>query len=180
MVGFDLAHGAGNLVCRLHDWNVDFAVWCSYKYLNSGPGGLAGCFVHERHCQDKSLPRFEGWWGHNKQTRFQMGPEFDPIPSAEAWQLSNPPILPMASLRASLELFDPAGMEALRKKSELLTGYLEWLMERSSERVFHARSRRGIPAQRGCQLSLGSKEGEGKCARLGRKAGRPGSVLRFS
>ena len=129
-VGFNLAHGAGNLLLKLHDENVDFAVWCSYKYLNSGPGGIAGAFVHERHLQDRNIPRFAGWWGHNKQTRFEMGPKFDPIPTAESWQLSNPPIFQLAALRASTEIFTRATMPALRKKSELLTGYLEWLLKR--------------------------------------------------
>ena len=101
-IGLNLAHGAGNLVLKLHDWNVDFAVWCSYKYLNSGPGSLAGCFVHEKHANDFDLPRFAGWWGHNKKTRFEMGSEFDPISGAEGWQLSNPPIFQLAALSASL------------------------------------------------------------------------------
>jgi kynureninase len=127
-VGFDLAHAAGNLVLRMHDWGVDFAVWCSYKYLNAGPGSTAGCFVHERHAKRADLPRFAGWWGHNKQTRFLMGPEYDPIPGAEGWQLSNPAILPMAALRASMDIFSEAGMPALRTKSEKLTGYLESLL----------------------------------------------------
>ena len=104
MVGFNLAHGAGNLLMNLHDWNVDFAVWCSYKYLNSGPGGLAGAFIHENHLGKIDIPRFEGWWGTNKETRFKMGPDFDPIPTAEAWQLSNPPIFQLASLRSSMSL----------------------------------------------------------------------------
>src|SRR5215471_7793764 len=130
LVGFNLAHGAGNLKLNLHDCNVDFAVWCSYKYLNAGPGSLAGCFVHERHAYEFDLPRFAGWWGHNKQTRFVMGPHFDPIAGAEGWQLSNPPIFPLAALRASLELFDAATMDALRSKSERLTGYLEFLLDR--------------------------------------------------
>ncbi len=129
-VGFNLAHGAGNLLLALHDAGADFAVWCSYKYLNSGPGGIAGAFVHERHLRDKSIPRLSGWWGHNKKTRFEMGPTFEPIPTVEAWQLSNPPILQLAALRASTEIFARAKMPALRQKSERLTNYLEWLLKR--------------------------------------------------
>lgn len=124
VVGFDLAHGAGNLALRLHEDGPDFAAWCNYKYLNAGPGGLGGVFVHERHA-GSALPRFEGWWGHDKQSRFQMGPRFQPIHGAEAWQLSNPPILQLAALRASMELFDKAGMTALRKLGDQLTGHLE-------------------------------------------------------
>jgi kynureninase len=126
--GTNLAPGAGNLVLNLHNDEVDFAVWCSYKYLNSGPGGIAGCFVHEKYEKDFQRPRFAGWWGHNKETRFQMGPDFDPLPGAEGWQLSNPPIFQLAALRASLEYFDVIGMPELRAKSELLTGYLEFLL----------------------------------------------------
>lgn len=125
LVGFNLAHGAGNLHLKLHDWGPDFAMWCGYKYLNSGPGGLAGAFVHSRHLGKKNLPRFEGWWGHNKVSRFKMGPDFHPLPTAEAWQLSNPPIFQLASLRASMELFDKAGIENLRKKGDQLTSYFE-------------------------------------------------------
>lgn len=151
--GFDLAHAAGNLELKLHDWGPDFAVWCSYKYLNGGPGCVAGAFVHERHAHDKQIPRFAGWWGHNKDTRFLMGPKFEPLPGCEGWQLSNPPILPLAALRASLELFDRAGMAALRKKSVNLTGYLEFLVhEFSAKKV-----RIATPSdahRRGCQLSL--------------------------
>ncbi len=131
VVGFNLAHGAGNLQTSLHDWDVDFAVWCTYKYVNSGPGGLAGAFVHERHHKTKDMSRFEGWWGHNKSTRFKMGPQFDPIPTIEAWQLSNPPILQLASLRASLDLFDEAQISRLRKKGDHLTAYFEWLIEQN-------------------------------------------------
>lgn len=129
-VGFNLAHGAGNLPLQLHNDDVDFAVWCSYKYLNAGPGAIAGAFVHERHLSDKNIPRFAGWWGHNKKTRFEMGPKFDPIPTVEAWQLSNPPILQLAALRASTELFAKATIPALRRKSEKLTSYFEWLLKR--------------------------------------------------
>lgn len=131
VVGFNLAHGAGNLHLSLHDDNVDFAVWCSYKYLNSGPGGLAGAFVNERHLNQKDIPRFEGWWGHNKESRFKMGPDFEPLPTAEAWQLSNPPIFQLASLRASMELFDEAGIKNLRGKGDHLTGYFEWLIQQN-------------------------------------------------
>ena len=127
VVGFDLAHAAGNVVLKLHDWNVDFACWCSYKYLNSGPGGVAGCFVHERHAKSFGLPRFAGWWGHDKSTRFKMGPDFRPMEGAEGWQLSNPPILSFAASRVSLELFREAGMECLREKSKKMTGFLESL-----------------------------------------------------
>lgn len=152
-VGFDLAHAAGNLVLRLYDWDVDFAVWCSYKYLNSGPGGIAGCFVHERHAQEFDVPRFSGWWGHNKQTRFKMGPTFDAIPGAEGWQLSNPPILSLAGLRASMEIFDEVGMEKLRAKSQQLTAYLEFLLDQHPAREFRIITPRD-PKQRGCQLSI--------------------------
>ena len=130
-VGFNLAHGAGNLAVKLHDWNVDFAMWCTYKYINSGPGGLAGAFVHERHLGKKDIPRFEGWWGHDKESRFKMGPDFQPLPTSEAWQLSNPPIFQLASLRAAMELFDEAGIDNLRKKGDHLTSYFEWLIQQN-------------------------------------------------
>lgn len=149
-VGFNLAHGAGNLHTQLHDWNVDFAVWCSYKYLNSGPGGLAGAFVHERHHREKNISRFEGWWGHNKDSRFKMGPHFDPIPSIEAWQLSNPPILQLASLRASMELFDEAQIQRLRKKGDHLTSYFQWLIEQNLKEQVNVIT----PKERGSMLCL--------------------------
>ncbi|MEL6845655.1 MAG: kynureninase, partial [Bacteroidota bacterium] len=153
VVGFDLAHGAGNLPLQLHDSGADFAVWCTYKYLNSSPGSLGGCFVHERHAHDVELPRFAGWWGHDKASRFLMGPDFQPIPGAEGWQLSNPPILPMAAMRASLEMFDEAGMDALVRKAKQLTGYLEYLLDQLAQdriRIITPRN----PAERGCQLSI--------------------------
>ncbi len=131
--GFNLAHGAGNLLLNLHRDQVDFAVWCSYKYLNSGPGGLAGAFIHEKHLGQEKIPRFEGWWGNNKTNRFQMQPHFDPIPTAEAWQLSNPPIFQLASLRASMNIFDEATMPEIRKKGDQLTAYLEYLLREDCE-----------------------------------------------
>jgi len=129
LVGFNLAHGAGNLLLELHKDEVDFAVWCSYKYLNAGPGGIAGCFVHEKHHHDKSLKRLEGWWGHDKSRRFLMERSFKPIASVEAWQLSNPPIFQMASLNASLDIFDRAGMKNIREKGDKITSYFESLIK---------------------------------------------------
>lgn len=152
VVGFDLAHAAGNVELRLHDWNADFAAWCSYKYLNSGPGAVAGCFVHERHGR-QPLPRFAGWWGHSKSKRFLMGPEFEVLEGAEGWQLSNPPILAMAPLIASFELFRAATLRRLREKSVRLTGYLESLLDaRLGGRVGIITPRE--ENARGCQLSL--------------------------
>lgn len=154
MAGFDLAHAAGNIDVQLHDWDVDFAVWCNYKYVNGGPGAIAGCFVHERYHSDKNIPRFEGWWGNDKQTRFLMKPDFVPIPTVESWQLSNPPILQLASLKASLDIFEETGIKNLREKSKKLTGYLEFLLK---ENKLTERLEILTPSdaeQRGCQLSL--------------------------
>ena len=153
IVAFDCAHAAGNIALQLHDWNVDFAAWCSYKYLNAGPGAIAGIFVHERHARSFDLPRFAGWWGHDKATRFLMGPEFKPLAGAEGWQISNPPILQLAALRSSLEIFDEVGMPPLREKSVKLTGYLEFLLGRiDSDRITVITP--SDPEQRGCQLSI--------------------------
>lgn len=129
LAGFDLAHGAGNIPLQLHNWNVDFACWCSYKYLNAGPGAVAAVFIHAQHASNTQLPRLAGWWGHNKATRFLMPPVFEPIASAEGWQLSNAPVLAMAALHASLALFEEAGMEALVQKSRQLTGYLFFVID---------------------------------------------------
>jgi len=154
-VGFDLAHTAGNVSLRLHDWGVDFAVWCSYKYLNSGPGAIGGCFVHEENGRDPSLKRFAGWWGNDPSTRFQMHliPEFTPFGGADAWQLSNPPILAMAPLVASLEIFDEVGMERLREKSERLTGYLSFLLGEVGGGALEVITP-ADPSARGAQLSI--------------------------
>lgn len=150
-MGWDLAHATGNIDLKLHEWNVDFAAWCSYKYLNSGPGSLGAIFIHDQHGQDLSIPRLSGWWGHNKETRFKMRDDFDPLPGAEGWQLSNPPILPLAAMRASLEIFDEAGIQNLRAISKI-----------NSQRMYDALVSiphvklitPADPTQRGCQLSL--------------------------
>lgn len=153
-VGFDLAHSVGNLPLQLHDSGADFAVWCHYKYLNAGPGAVGGAFVHERHAHDATLPRLAGWWGQREDVRFKMGPDFQPTPGADGWQLSNPPVLGLAPLRASLDVIDKAGgMHALRAKSEKLVAYLQTLIDarlRDAVQVLTPRD----PAQRGCQLSL--------------------------
>ncbi len=152
-VGFDLAHAAGNVPVQLHDWNADFAVWCSYKYMNAGPGSIAGCFVHEKHGEDRTLQRLAGWWGNNPDMRFGMSEEFAPRPGADGWQLSNPSILAMAPLRASLELFDRIGMARLREKSVQLTGYLETLLDSLHSVGVRTITPRSALA-RGCQLSI--------------------------
>ena len=159
MVGFDLAHGAGNIQPNLHETGADFAIWCTYKYLNSGPGSLGGCFVHERHANNEKLNRFAGWWGHNKKTRFNMRHEFDTLPGAEGWQLSNPPILSMAAIRASLDTFAEAGFENLRKKSENLTGFLEFLLDEMKNEAINVITPRN-PEERGCQLSIQVKNAD--------------------
>ncbi len=159
IVGFDLAHGAGNIQPNLHDFGADFAVWCTYKYLNSGPGSLGGCFVHERHANNKELNRFAGWWGHNKKTRFNMRKDFDALLGAEGWQLSNPPILSMAAIRASLDTFAEAGFDNLRKKSVKLTGYLEFLLDEMKNDAINVITPRN-PDERGCQLSIQVKDAD--------------------
>ncbi len=155
--GFDLAHAAGNAELHLHDWNVDFACWCSYKYLNSGPGGVAGVYINERHAANKELPRFAGWWGFTKESRFKMNKGFDPIPTAEGWQLSNAPVLSMAAHKAALDVFEEAGMDKLHEKRKLLAGYLHFVLNdintRQKEKVLEIIT----PAnetERGCQVSI--------------------------
>ena len=157
LCGFDLAHAAGNIPLELHDWQVDFACWCSYKYLNSGPGGVAGAFIHEKHIGNKSLPRLAGWWGHNKDTRFKMEKEFDPITTAEGWQMSNAPVLSMAAHKASLDVFKEAGMADLVEKSRELTSYLFFVLDEVNAsfpqpimEVITPRNEK----ERGCQVSI--------------------------
>jgi kynureninase len=152
-VGVDLAHAIGNTPMQLHDWNPDFAVWCSYKYLNAGPGAVGGCFVHERHARNFGLPRFAGWWGHNKADRFLYDPKFDPIAGAQGWQISNPPIMSTAPLLASLQIFQRAGMRALRTKSIALTGFMQKLIGEHLPKLVEIITPEH-PEQRGCQLSL--------------------------
>jgi len=159
IVGIDLAHGAGNIQPNLHDSGVDFAAWCTYKYLNSGPGSLGGLFVHEKHAKNKDLPRFAGWWNHNKTTRFNMRMPFDVMEGAEGWQLSNPPILSMAAILASLDLFDKVGMDALREKSEKLTGYFEFLINEIGSDDIKIITPTN-PKERGCQLSIQVKNAD--------------------
>lgn len=155
MVGFDLAHAIGNIELNLHDWDVDFAAWCSYKYLNSGPGSVAGIFVNEKHASNPQTFRLAGWWGHDKASRFKMEPGFNPIPTAESWQMSNAPVLSMAAHKASLDLFDEAGMPALIAKSKKLTSYLhKLLLEVQQLPGFEGMFSIITPADRGCQLSL--------------------------
>jgi kynureninase len=152
-VGLDLAHSIGNLELSLHEWNVDFAVWCSYKYLNAGPGAIGGCFVHERHARNVDLPRFAGWWGLEPTLRFRMGPEFQPVLGAQGWQISNPPVLSAAPLLASLDIFQRAGMQRLREKSVALTGFLQRLIEERLSGLVDIVTP-AAASDRGCQLSL--------------------------
>ena len=165
IVGFDLAHAAGNINLKLHDWGVDFAAWCGYKYLNSSPGGVSGIFVHERHANNPDLPRFAGWWGYNKESRFKMEPGFVPMPGAEGWQLSNAPVLGMAAHLASLELFHEAGMDRIGGKRDLLTAFLEFIIqdvsERNKERCTFEIITPSDKTKRGAQLSI-LVHGQGK------------------
>jgi kynureninase len=154
--GFDLAHAAGNIKLDLHNWNVDFASWCSYKYMNSGPGNAAGIFVHEKHHHNNDLPRFAGWWGHNKERRFKMEPNFDPVHGADGWQISNLPILSLAPYLASVEMFAEIGMDALIEKRNKITAYLEYILHQIDKEVsgnFEIITPQN-PAERGCQLSV--------------------------
>ncbi|WP_157207748.1 kynureninase [Mariniflexile maritimum] len=184
MVGFDCAHGAGNVNLNLHDSGADFAAWCTYKYLNSGPGSIAGCFVHERHAYNKKLNRFTGWWSHNKETRFKMRDDFDQLPGAEGWQLSNPPILAMATIRASLEIFEEVGMAKLIEKSKQLTAYLEFLLNELATDAITIITPNN-PEERGCQLSIQVKNADksvfNKLTDLGVMADwREPNVMRFA
>lgn len=156
LVGFDLAHTIGNCEAHLHNAGVDFAVWCSYKYLNAGPGSVGGCFVHEKHHRDIKIPRFGGWFGHDKKEHFVSDPRFSPMPTVEGWQISNPPILSLAALKASLEIFDKTSIQELRKKSVQLTGYLEFLLRQIDRFTIITPPN---PHERGCQLSLSLPQG---------------------
>jgi kynureninase len=161
--GFDLAHAAGNIKLDLHHWNVDFASWCSYKYMNSGPGNAAGIFVHEKHHHNNDLPRFAGWWGHNKERRFKMEPNFDPVHGADGWQISNLPILSLAPYLASVEMFAEIGMDALIEKRNKITAYLEYILHQIDKEVsgnFEIITPQNL-AERGCQLSV-FLHGEGR------------------
>jgi kynureninase len=159
-VGFDLAHAMGNVEMHMHKWNVDFAVWCTYKYLNSGPGAVAGAFIHEKHIKNQKLPRLGGWWGYDKKTRFLMKKKFIPMQTAEGWQLSNAPVLSMAAHKASLDVFmDAGGMGPLNKKSKVLTGYLEYIIKEINKKIKNKKVSLEIitpnnPSERGCQLSI--------------------------
>ncbi|MBP6425400.1 MAG: kynureninase [Flavobacterium sp.] len=162
-VGWDLAHAAGNIKLQLHDWQVDFAAWCSYKYMNSGPGNASGCFIHDKHHTNSELPRFAGWWGHNKERRFKMEPNFDPVQGADGWQISNLPILSLAPYLASVELFAEIGMEALIEKRNTITAYLEFVLHEIDREVkgnFEIITPSN-PSERGCQLSV-FLHGEGR------------------
>ena len=152
-IGFDLAHAAGNIKLDLHKWGVDFAVWCSYKYLNSGPGSIGGAFIHKKH-HERDIKRFEGWWGHNKDNRFKMPNKFEAINSSESWQLSNPPILSLAAVRSSLSIFDEVGIDRLIEKSKHLTGYLVFLLEKIDSNKINIIT----PKERGCQISIQVKD----------------------
>ena len=162
-VGWDLAHAAGNVALELHDWNVDFAAWCSYKYMNSGPGNASGCFVHEKHHNNPDLPRFAGWWGHNKERRFKMEPTFDPVQGADGWQVSNLPVLSLAPYLASVEMFDEIGMDALVAKRDKITAYLEFILLEIDKEVSSTFEiiTPANPAERACQLSV-FLHGEGR------------------
>lgn len=186
VVGFDLAHAAGNVPLSLHDCNVDFAAWCNYKYLNSGPGAVAGCFVHEKHATNTDLPRFAGWWGNDPDQRFKMHllPEFVAMPSADGWQISNPPIMAMAPLKASMEIFDSVGMAALREKSRKLTGYLQYLLDAMPHDRFEVITP-GEEGMRGCQLSIVAKDAPREFGNALQAAGvvgdfRPPNVIRVA
>ena len=156
IVGFDLAHAAGNIKLHLHDWNVDFASWCSYKYMNSGPGNASGCFIHEKHHNNATLPRFAGWWGHNKERRFKMEQNFDPVHGADGWQISNLPILSLAPYLAAVTQFDEIGMDKIIEKRILITNYLEFVLQQINYEV-GGNFEIITPAnhgERGCQLSV--------------------------
>jgi kynureninase len=157
IAGWDLAHAVGNIPLQLHNWNVDFAAWCSYKYLNSGPGSVSGIFVHQKHGLNPATPRFAGWWGYDKKKRFEMEPGFLPIPGAEGWQLSNAPVFSMAVHKAALQIFEEAGIDKLRDKSVLLTAFLEYVINEasaSSEKTSFEIITPSNPDERGCQLSM--------------------------